>query len=217
MELGIVKIQESAEMEIDAARAFVLIQVKSEKVAFGNAALSASNEIKSIVEKIKQADDSIEFDTESISTESGKGLMGKNSSAIYTIKLTVHKLEMLGRILGICSEGKNISVRSVRWDYDEDEPKLALIKEAMKKAKTKANEMMSVVDYEVVGIRSVSDSYHLPQPRDLMLNMAAPMTASMKRSKPAEVDIGTEFKSKKKISAMCHVEFLIKEKANSEG
>ncbi len=214
MENGVLKVQESAETEIEASRAFVMIQVKSEKVAFGNAALSASAEIKSIIEKIKLVDDSIEVDTESVSTESGSGLLGKNSSALYTLKLTVSALEKLGRILGICSEGKNITVRSVHWDYDEDEPKLELIKEAMKKAKHKADEMMSVINYEVVGIRSVSDSYQMPQHRDMVLH-AMPMAASMKRSKsaPPNVDIGTEFKSKKKISAMCNVEFLVSEKA----
>ncbi len=213
MEYGVLKVQESAEMEIDASRAFVMIQVKSEKVAFGNAALSASAEIKSIIEKIKRVDDSVEVDTESVSTESGSGLLGKNSSAVYTLKLTVSAFDKLGQILGICSEGKNITVRSVRWDYDEDEPKLELIKQAMKKAKHKADEMMSVIDYEVVGIRSVSDSYQMPQHREMVLN-AMPVMASMKRSKSVapNVDIGTEFKSKKNISAMCHVEFLVSAK-----
>ena len=87
------------------------------------------------------------------------------------------------------------------------------VKQAMKKAKHKADEMMSVINYEVVGIRSVSDSYQMPQHREMTLH-AMPMAASMKRSKsaPPNVDIGTEIKSKKKISAMCNVEFLISEK-----
>lgn len=214
MEHGVLKVQETAEAEIDASRAFVMIQVKSQKVAFGNAALSASDDLKAVIEKIKQVDDSIEIDTESVSTESGSGLFGKNSSALYTLKLTITELDKIGQVLGICSDGKNISVKSVRWDYDEDGPKLELIKEAMKKAKHKADEMMSVINYEIVGIRSVSDSYQMPQPRELVLNAALPMAASMARSKAssANIDIGTEFKSKKTISALCNVEFLVKEK-----
>ncbi len=213
MEYGVLKVQETAETEIDASRAFVLIRVTSEKVAFGNAALSASAEIKMVIEKIKRVDDSVEVDTESVSTESGAGLLGKNSTAVYTIKLTVSDLEKLGKILGICSQGKNITVRSIRWGYDEDEPKLELIKQAMKKAKHKAEEMMGVIDYEVVGIRSVSDSYQMPQHREMMMD-AMPVMASMKRSKSAapNADIGTEFKNKKKISAMCSVEFLVNQK-----
>ncbi|MEM8859212.1 MAG: SIMPL domain-containing protein [Chloroflexota bacterium] len=215
MEHGVLKVKESAEMEIEASRAFVMVQVSSNKVAFGNAALSASEDLKSAINKIKKVDDSVEIDTDSVSTTSSSSLFGKNSSANYTIKITVAQLDKLGQILGVCSDGKNISVNSVRWDYDEDEPKLELIKQAMKKAKHKAVEMMSVIDYEVVGIRSCSDSYQLPHVNDIILHgdLGMPQPRMKAVAASSNIDIGAEFKSKKKISAMCNVEFLVKEKS----
>ncbi|MFK7803214.1 MAG: SIMPL domain-containing protein [Anaerolineae bacterium] len=223
MEHGVLKVNETAEIEIEASRAFVMVQVQSEKIAFGNAALSASEDLKSALQKVQKIDESIEIETESVSTESGSGLFGKNSSAVYTIKVTVNKLDTLGQVLGICSDGKNISVKSLKWDYDVDEPKLELTKQAMKQAKHKANEMMGVIDYEVVGLRACSDSYSMPQVSEIILNPAGPSdnkplmlkSVRSKRSSPPpapSIDIGVEFKSKRKITAMCNVEFLVKEK-----
>lgn len=213
MEHGVLKVKESAEMEIEASRAFVMVEVNSTKIAFGNAALSASDDLKGVIDKIKRIDDSVEVETESVSTSSTAGFFGKNSTATYTIKLTVSNLDKLGQVLGACADGKNISVNSVKWDYDEDEPKLELVKKAVKKAKHKAVEMMSVIDYEVVGIRSCSDSYQMPQVSEIHLRAPMPAQAKMMaRSAAPAVDFGAEFKSKKKISAMCNVEFLVKEK-----
>ncbi|MEO1402475.1 MAG: hypothetical protein AAFV72_14700 [Cyanobacteria bacterium J06635_1] len=42
MKHGILRVSETATSEIEAARAFVIVNVTSQKVAFGNAALTAS-------------------------------------------------------------------------------------------------------------------------------------------------------------------------------
>ncbi|MEM9775676.1 MAG: SIMPL domain-containing protein [Chloroflexota bacterium] len=214
MEHGVLKVNESAEMEIEASRALVMVEVNSAKIAFGNAALSASDDLKGVIDKIKLIDDSIEVDTESVSTSSASGFFGKNSTATYTIKLTVNELDKLGLVLAACADGKNISVKSVKWDYEEDKAKMRLIKQAVRRAKYKAIEMMSVIDYEVVGIRTCSDSYQMPQVSEIHLRAPMPAQAKMMaRSAAPAVDFGAEFKSKKKISAVCNVEFLVKEKS----
>ena len=58
-----------------------------------------------------------------------------------------------------------MSVKSLRWEYDDDAEKLHLIEDAVKKAKHKAEQMMEVIGYTVVGIRSCSDSYKMPSNR----------------------------------------------------
>ena len=44
---------ESASERIEATSAFVMLTVTSEKLVFGNAALSGSQQLKTVVEKIK--------------------------------------------------------------------------------------------------------------------------------------------------------------------
>ncbi|MEM9090563.1 MAG: SIMPL domain-containing protein [Cyanobacteria bacterium P01_F01_bin.53] len=218
MEHGVLRVSETVEVEIEASRAFILLSVTSDKLAFGNAAMAASEDLKAVIEKISQISESLEVETESVSTESSTTMFGKNSAATYVIKLTVHELDKLGAILGICSTGNKIRVNSILWHYDDAEEKLALIQEAVRKAKHKAEQMMAVIGYGVVGIRSCSDSYRMPAVGEIVLSSASaeshsvPLTRTRKMAASPKVDIGTQFKSKQKISATFTAEFLVQEK-----
>lgn len=214
MDYGVLRVSETAEAETEATRAFVLIEAKSDRLMFGNAALEASEEMRAVIARIKQVSESVEVEVESVSTQSTTGVFGKNSTATYLLKLTISDLAVLGTVLGICSEGKQISVRSLLWDYDDDGIKLQLAKTAMQKAKTKAEQMMAAVGYKVMGIRSCSDSYQMPNVGELILNevngaVRSPTSRTRGIDSNSSVDLGTQFQRKKKISATCTIEFLI--------
>jgi len=216
LDYGVLRVSETETAEIEAARAFVMINVASDKVLFGNAAIAASEDLKSIVAKIKTVSEDVEVDTEAVSLATSSGILSKNSTANYTIRLTVNDLNALGGILGICSEGKKVNVISVTWDYEEDEAKLSLIKSAIRKAKRKADEMMAEIGYSIIGIRSCSDSYQTPNIGEIIISGpdAPRFAASMESARGrvgAAVDFGTQFKSKKQISATCTIEFLVRE------
>ena len=219
LDYGVLRVSETETDEIDAARAFVMINVASEKVLFGNAAIAASEDLKSIVTKIKAVSEDVEVDIEAVSLATNSGILSKNSTANYTIRLTVNDLNALGAILGICSEGKKMSVISVIWDYEEDEAKLSLIKSAIRKAKRKADEMMGEIGYSIIGIRSCSDSYQTPNIGEIIISgpdapgFGGTIESARRRAGGAmrAVDFGAQFKSKKQISATCTVEFLVRE------
>jgi uncharacterized protein DUF541 len=217
MDYGILRVCETETTEIEAARAFVMINVASEKIIFGNAAIAASEDLKSVITKVMAVSEEVEVETDSVSVATNSGIFSKNSTANYTVRLTVNDLNTLGAILGICSEGKKLSVRSVTWDYDEDEAKLGLIKSAVRKAKKKADEMMAEIGYTVAGIRSCSDSYQTPNIGEIIINrqntLADEIGVDRARSAMRSVDFGTQFKSKKQISATCTIEFLVREQA----
>jgi uncharacterized protein YggE len=218
MDHGILRVSETAKAEIEAVRAFVRVQATSDKLVFGNAAVSASEDLKNAIEEIKRVAGDIEIDTESVSVQTNSGLFTKSSAAHYTVKLTVTDLSALGAILGICSTGKILRVQSVIWDYDEEPAKLDLIKQAVQRAKAKAEAMMDVIGYRVSGIRSCSDSYEVPHLQEITINApgaeADTMALMRSRALSASVDLGTEFKSKKTITATCTVEFLIQAKSD---
>lgn len=220
MKQGILRVSETAEADIEAVKAFVMVRAESEKLAFGNAAVTASEDLKAAIDNIQQVSQSVEIETESVSTQNSASMFGKNSVATYAVKLIVSEIDKLGSILGILSEGKKLSVTSVLWDYDKEAEKLRLIKDAMRKAKHKADEMMAVVDYQVVGIRSCSDSYRMPTVGESVLNTPSAVrsaSSTLKRARQEAptptVDIGVQFKSKQKVSATCTVEFLVSPKA----
>lgn len=216
MEHGVLRVSETASGEISATKAAILLNVKSETLMFGNAAVTASEDLKAAVDRIKKVDDAVTIETVSVTTESSTGVFGKNSTALYSIKLTVTDFTKLGEILGICSEGKQISVNALKWEYDDEAEKLRLIKEAVKKAKHKAEQMMEVIGYSVVGIRSCSDSYKMPNIGEMIISQPIGGDSSLKRSRSRAaasptLNIGVQFQNKKELSATCTVEFLVKE------
>jgi Protein of unknown function (DUF541) len=221
MEYGILRVSETETCEIEAARALVVINVAGEKILFGNAAVTASEDLKAVIDKVKTVSEDVRIDTESVAVATSSGIFGKNSAASYTVKLTVNDLTALGAILGICSEGKKVHVRYVSWEYEEDEAKLDLIKRAIRKAKQKADEMMEEIGYCITGIRSCSDSYQVPNISEIVISgpgasgfdEAIGAARGRMASAKSSIDFGTQFKSKKQISATCTVEFLVKEKA----
>jgi hypothetical protein len=214
MEIGILRISETVTTEIEAVCAFAFVNVTSEKIIFGSAAIAASEDLKTIIEKIQKVSESIEVNTESVSLQTNSGLFGKNSTAEYTVKLKIEALEKLGEILGICAEGKKISIRSLKWDYDEEQRKLDLTVQAMQKAKMKADRMMEAIGYVVTGIRSCSDSYDLPAIDEIVFSYLRDSDNAMMRTRKA-ADFGTQIKSKKQISATCTVEFLVRPRIES--
>jgi len=209
MEHGILRISETATAEIEAVRAIVIINVTNEKIVFGNAAIAASEDLKTTINKIQQISSEAEFETESVAIQTNSGIFGKNSTAEYTVKLKINDLEILGEVLGICAEAKKLKIKSLAWDYNEEEQKLELIQQAIQKAKNKAEKMMAVIGYNVVGIRSCSDSYHLPNIGEIVFSQSSVYEEPTMRARKS-VDFGTQIKSKKQISATCTVEFLVK-------
>lgn len=216
MEYGVLRVSETATGKISATKAAIFLSVKSETLVFGNAAVAASEDLKAAIDDIIKIDGTVEVETVSVNTESSTGVFGKNATALYTVKLTVVDFAKLGAILGICSEGKKISVKSLKWEYDDEAEKLRLIKAAVTKAKHKAEQMMEVIGYRVAGIRSCSDSYKMPNLSEIVVHKPVGAEQSLKRTRSRaaaspNLNIGVQFQHKQDISATCTVEFIVKE------
>jgi len=96
---------------------------------------------------------------------------------------------------------------------------LSLIKSAIRKAKRKADEMMAEIGHSIIGVRPCSDSYQAPNIGEIIIGGpgASRFDDTMESARgrvgsamPA-VDFGAQFKSKKRISATCTIEFLVQE------
>ena len=87
MEHGILRVSETATGKTSATKASILLSAKSETLMFGNAAVSASDDLKPAIERIKTIDNTVDVETVAVSTDSSTGVFGKNSTALYTIAL----------------------------------------------------------------------------------------------------------------------------------
>ncbi len=213
MEHGILKVSETRIREIEANEAFIALMVTSDKIAFGNAAKAAAQNIEPIIKFIETTDPNVHISTESVQIVSASGFFTKGSRAIYTLKVATKRLDKLGEILGRCSEGKDVTVLGVSWGYEDEATKQELITEAVRMAKAKAEQMMGAIGYRVVGIRSCSDSYSVPNIGEVIVSGSELGSLGMQRKSRRivsdSVAMGTDFTNHKEVTATCTIEFVI--------
>jgi len=217
MEQGILKVTERELSEVEAHTVKIGITVEGENFLYGNAAFDKCEEVKETVEKLKELEPEISIYVKSVYVKSESGWFSKSSKGIYRLEVIPTDLSKINEILGIILDMKNVNMNSLEWVFNDDEIKIELIKKAMIKAKAKAEAMTDVVGYKIVGIRSCSDSYEIPNVNVTLRSSSDEFhdemrvlkrTRSRASAKPT-ADIGTEMKGKKEITAIASVEFII--------
>ncbi len=209
-ETGILKISETAERNINAVAAKLHLEISGENFIYGNAALEKSGEVKSLVVDLKQAGIGGEnVSVKDVMLETETGFFNKSSKGNYKIVVRVEDLALMPNALGAIATQKNCRLVRTEWIFDEDEARLELAREALVKAKRKADAMTEAVGYEISGIKSCFDVYQeLPKPVPFSED------SSMERAKRqmATAEIGTQFQNENKVSTQVFVEFIIAKK-----
>lgn len=84
--------------------------------------MTALEALKAAIDKIQQVSQSVEIETESVSTQNSTSMFWESSVATYAVKLIVSELDQLRSILGILSAGKKLSVTLKRARYKAPTP-----------------------------------------------------------------------------------------------
>jgi hypothetical protein len=219
MNQGILKVTEMASKNIEATAVKLHIVIEGSHMLYGNAALEKSIEVQEFVKKLDPFKEAITTSIASIDIKSDSSWFAKSSKGIYNLSLTIHDLENINQIFGVIAEAKNLQLRTMEWLFEESAPKLELVKQAVAKAKYKAETMMSVINYKVVGIRTCSDSYESPtinpvtpekSGKSVKSSHSLNIPAFMRESDSiSNVDLGTRIISRKRITSISTIEFYI--------
>jgi len=148
---------------------------------------------------------------DSVVIKSETGWFVKGSKGLYRLTVTLSDLAKANDILGAVMELKNADMESLEWIYDEYQAKIILIEEAVKRCKAKAELMASVLGETIVGVKSISDSYNVPNDNKLFqsVDVASPARNRSFKKSDALADFGTEVRGKIEISAIATVEFFL--------
>lgn len=207
---GIIKISETAEKYIQAVSAKLHLQIEGENFFYGNAALEKSVEVKNLVESLNQIGVTAEnILIKDVSLQTDSGIFSKSSKATYKIAVLIKDLRLMSEALGVITSQKNCQLVSTEWWFDEDEVRIELAREALIKAKRKADSMAEAVGYKIVGIKECVDSYKELPKQPLSYQMMAPQSKARGGFSFGSADIGTEFQNENKVSAQVFVEFII--------
>jgi len=215
MEPGILKVTEKVTKELEAIGLKLHITVAGEKLIYGNAALEKCSEVKQVVDDVRKVNAAAEIVTKGVYIKSETGWFTKSSRGVYQIEVRLNALANVNETLGAIIDARNVELRSFEWIFDDESVKMALIKQAMKKAKEKAESMVGEIGYKIIGIRSCSDSYEIPNVNVTMRRgseideMGLRVRSSARNTMPTVADFGTELRGKKEVSAVIAAEFLI--------
>ena len=201
------KISETVEQFINAVSAKLHLEISGENFVYGNAALEKSAEVKNLVEDLKQVGIGVEnVLVKDVSIQTDTGFFSKSSKGTYKIVVRVEDLELMPNALGAIAAQKNCRLNFTEWIFNEDEARIELARQALVKAKRKADEMAQAVGYEIIGIKSCSDVYNeLPKSEPI----SEDFSRMAMRRQISTTDIGAQFQNENKVSAQVFVEFII--------
>ncbi len=214
IENGILRVTATETLDVEATRAKLHIRVDGETFAFGNAALQRSREVAELVSRLKAlgvTDGDIRV--KGVNAKMQQGTFMKGTRVSFNLVININALEMLPDVLGAITTAKHAELEQLEWVFEDEAARLALSAEAMKKAMAKATLMVNAVGYEIAGIRAVSDSSTMPETRGVAFGGDWMMEEQQRAATRKRVDVGTEFKASREISAMVTVDFVIQKAA----
>lgn len=188
------------------------LELPGSTLLVGDAALKKAAEIRKLAGELAEvglASDKI-FLT-SVRGVQESGLLGnKSTSAVYSLRIEVGDLSLLGAVLGVLNAQKNGNHR-IEWRYaDSDREMLPHLAQACAIVKNKAETMAAAMGETLDGIHSLSESvdsgpHHQPVQRSL--HGPAPTGVA---SKFAAVDFGFQMANEKPVVLNVHAQYRLK-------
>jgi uncharacterized protein YggE len=211
LENGVLRVTATETAEVEATRAKLHIRIEGETFVLGNAALTRSREVAELIAKLKTLGlTDQDAQVSGVHAKVNQGVLTKGSRAVFRLALTVRDLSKIPDYLGAITAVKHAELERLEWIFDDEAARLELSAQATKKALEKATVMASAVGHEIAGIRAISDSSKMPEVKDMSFGGIDWMTQELPRaSRERKVDIGTEFKASREISATVTVDFVM--------
>lgn len=155
----------SQEEEIEADHADLSVTIRGASLFTGQAALTKAREVAQLVAALHEVGitDS-EIRLQGVRADVTSGVLGKTSSATYSLKIRCARLEMLAETLGAITSQKNTSIQSLIWGYrDNEEKRLQWLDACIARANAKAGRIASGLGVRLLGIVSFSEAYNDPE------------------------------------------------------
>ena len=211
-EFGILHIRETQSEEVFAKKADVYVTVRGVSLFMGDAALSKAREVNALLTELRALGlKDGDFKLLGVQADVSTGVLGRNSSASYRLKIHCERLEALPDILGVITSQKNTAVNQLEWDYgDLDEVENRLLDRCIERAGRKANRVAAGLGEKISGVQRFEETGHRPQREELALAMAQYGSSgdAAKRRMTAQ-DLGMEISHSRQVSVGVTIEYRI--------
>lgn len=150
----------SEEKEIAADRADLLVTVRGSSLFTGETALSKAREVAQMVSELRELGvEDADIHLESVHADVTSGMLGKSSSATYSLKIHSERLDRLADMLGVITSQKNTKLKSIVWGYPENEERDDWLDACIRKANGKARRIADALGVRLTGIRRFYEGF----------------------------------------------------------
>lgn len=201
-------------LQLEADKVDLFFQVSGASWVSGRAALTQAREVSKLVADLITAG-LAESDIEllNVRAEVSSGMLGKSSSATYSLKARCHQIERLDTLLSAATAPKGVTLESVRWGYPRDEEKeLERTEAALQRALHKARRMAVALELELDGVHTVTESLSDGEQGSVQVHLD--YGSSLKRSR-YQADLGVEVRHTKEVTYSATVLFRVKPKGSA--
>jgi uncharacterized protein YggE len=154
-----ITIETDDEVEIYANRVDIYVTIKGKSLFTGQEAFKKAREVSDLVENLTnyglQEKDIL---LQGIQTEVSTGVIGKQSSAEYRLRIKCRKLDELADVLGIITTQQNTKLGQLIWRYDDaEEQQSKLLEKCISRSKKKAEKVASSLGIKLLGVHEFNE------------------------------------------------------------
>lgn len=194
--------------EIEADKVDLFFRVSGSSWVSGRAALTQAREVSKLVADLITAGvEERDIDLLNVRAEVSSGMLGKSSSARYSLRARCRNLDDLDGLLGATTAPKNVTLESLRWGYpQQEEAELVRLEASLARALTRARRMASALGVELAGVHSVTEATVDSEQPQVQLSFDY---SSTKRAR-FNADLGVEVRHCKELIHTVTVLFRVK-------
>jgi hypothetical protein len=159
-ETGLIRVQEVESEEVPAQHVDFFLTIKGASLIVGDAALNKAREVQQLITELKTLGvTDAEIKLLGVQADVSTGILGRNSSATYHLKVHCARLEALPDFLGVITSQKNVAVNYLEWNYgDLRDVEGRLLDRCIERANEKAQRIARGLQVTITGIHHCEDS-----------------------------------------------------------
>jgi uncharacterized protein YggE len=188
-----IKISASHREEVFASHANLYVTVKGSSLVSGNAALQKAKEVSQLVEALTRfglGPEAVQL--LGVRLETASGVLLKSSSATYSLRIRLEKLDQLAEVLDLLASQKNATLERIEWKYPEEAARERGLEAAIARGKAKAEKVATALGVKLLGVydfmENTFDEERPPMPFQAMA-MRAKSRAEMTDEPSLDMDI----------------------------
>lgn len=201
-------------LSLEADKVDLFFQVSGSSWVSGRAALTQAREVSKLVADLITAGVA-ESDIEllNVRAEISSGVLGKSSSARYSLKARCWQVDKLDELLAVATSPKHVTLETLRWGYPRDEEgELLRTEAALVRALKRARRMAAALEVELAGVHSVVESMTDNEQAQVQVNLDYSVSSRARYS----ADLGVEVRHCKEVQHTWTVHFRVKQPKETE-